>query len=297
MSFEILKSKAGAIAGIQQQIAKSNNSYANPLDDISWKSEPDKVGNARAIIRFLPASEGEESPFVKMFSHGFRSESNPKAWFIENCVGTIGGECAVCKDVSELYDTGIESNKKKGADRKRKLSFYSNIIVISDPKNPQNEYANCGKVFVFRYGKKIFEKIVDKISPTFEDDVPFDPFDMWTGANFTLTTKKVEGFPNYDSSTFAEPKPLFDGDEAQMEELYYKQHKLETIISADKFKSEEEIATKYAKFIGVPNKPSHTEDDEDVASFKSNKPTFTKKKVDEDDDDSLDYSKLLEEID
>ena len=291
-AFAKLKSQAGSIAHIKSQVEKSSNSYANPLDDISWKSEPDKVGNARAIIRFLPASEGEESPFVKMFTHGFRSESNPKSWFIENCPTTIGGHCAVCEEVSELYGTGIESDKKKGGDRKRKLSFYSNIIVISDPKNPQNEYSNCGKVFVYRYGKKIFDKITECINPTFDGDVAFDPFDLWSGANFTLTTKRVEGFPNYDSSAFSEPKPLFEGDNAKLEDLYNKQHLLQTIIAPDRFKSEEEIAAKYAKFVGSPNKP--TKNSVDEVSYTSSKPTFTKPKDEEDD---LDFSDLLNDID
>lgn len=294
-AFAKLKEKAGSIANIQAAVQKTSNSYSNDLDGISWKLETDKSGNGHAVIRFLPASEGEESPFVRMYSHGFKSKTNEKSWFIENCNTTIGGSCAVCDDVSDLYGTGIESDKKVAGDRKRKQSFYSNIIVLSDPKNPQNEYANCGKVFVFRYGKKIFDMITECINPTYDGETAYDPFDLWAGANFKFKAKKVENFPNYDSSSFDNPSELFGGDNAKLEDLYNKQHKLQTIIAPEKFKSEEEVAAKYAKFVGVTKPVTASTANDELPFGNSSKPTFSKPNVDDFDD--LDIPSLLADID
>jgi len=201
------------------QISSAFESIANPgqqaknnyEDDRIWKPTPDKAGNATATIRFLPKHPDDELPWVKVFSHGFQGPSG--RWYIENSLTTLGESDPVGELNSKLWNSGVEANKEIARKQKRRLHFYSNVLVIADPANPENE----GKVMLFRYGKRIFDKIMDKAKPTFEDEKPVNVFDLWEGANFKLRMKKVEGYPNYDSSSFSDPAPVAPSDEAILE--------------------------------------------------------------------------------
>ena len=172
-----------------------------------------------------------------MFSHGFQGKGG---WFIENCPTTIGGKCPVCEANSELWNSGIEDDKTVARDRKRKLSYIANIMVVSDPKNPSND----GKVFLFKFGKKIFDKIMEKLQPEFADETPTNVFDFWKGADFKLKIRKVAGYVNYDKSEFDVPAPLMGGDDKQLEGVWAKQHKLQEFLKPENFKSYDELSKK-----------------------------------------------------
>jgi hypothetical protein len=195
------------------KIASEFDKIANPGekksydDDRIWKLTPDKAGNASAVIRFLPRTEGDELPFVKIFSHSFQGPTGK--WYIENSLTTLGENDPVGELNSKLWNSGSEANKEVARKQKRKLSFIANIYVVSDPAKPENN----GKVFLFKFGKKIFDKIMDKARPTFAEDQPVNVFDLWEGADFKLRMRKVDGYPNYDQSVFSDPSALLDGEE------------------------------------------------------------------------------------
>jgi hypothetical protein len=213
-------------------------------DERIWKCERDKTGNGYAVIRFLPAPTNEDVPWVRMWSHGFKG---PGGWYIENSLTTprsdapSGSDDPVSKANTILWNSGIESDKNIARDRKRKLSYYSNILVLEDSTNAQNE----GKVFLFRYGKKIFEKIESVMNPEFKDEEPMNPFDFWSGANFKLKIRQVEGYANYDKSEFASPSGLFDGDDAKCEDVWKQQHSLQGILAPENFKSYQELEARF----------------------------------------------------
>ena len=188
-------------------------------DERLWSLERDKSGNGMAVIRFLPAPDGEDLPMVRVFSHGFQGKGG---WMIENCPTTLGRKCPVCEANNELWNSGIEDNKKIARDRKRKLSYISNILVVSDPSNRENE----GKVFLFKYGKKIFDKLQEAMNPSDPDEPKFNPFDFWKGANFKLKAHLDAGYVSYDKSGFSAPTPLLEGDDAKLEALWKKEHSL-----------------------------------------------------------------------
>ena len=227
------------------QISSAFESIANPgqqsknnyEDDRIWKPTPDKAGNATATIRFLPKHPDDELPWVKVFSHGFQGPGG--RWYIENSLTTLGESDPVGELNSKLWNSGVEANKEIARKQKRRLHFYSNVLVIADPANPENE----GKVMLFRYGKRIFDKIMDKAKPTFEDEKPVNVFDLWEGASFKLRMKKVEGYPNYDSSSFSDPAPVAPSDEAILE-IVNKQYRLAEFLERKNFKSYEELKTK-----------------------------------------------------
>ena len=213
-------------------------------DERIWKCERDKTGNGYAVIRFLPAPTNEDVPWVRLWSHGFKG---PGGWYIENSLTTprsdapSGTDDPVSKANTTLWNSGIESDKNIARDRKRKLSYYSNILVLEDSTNAQNE----GKVFLFRYGKKIFEKIESVMNPEFKDEEPMNPFDFWSGANFKLKIRQVEGYANYDKSEFASPSPLYDGDDAKCEDVWKQQHSLQGILAPENFKSYQELEARF----------------------------------------------------
>lgn len=226
------------------KIASAFEKIANPgkasfKDDRFWKPEADKAGNASATIRFLSVTTGDDLPWVKVFSHAFQGPTGK--WYIEESLSTIGQNDYVGEQNSKLWNSGIEENKKIAQKQKRKLSYIANILVISDPKHPENE----GQVKLFKFGKKIFDKIMDKAQPTFEDETPVNVFDYWEGANFKLRMKKVDGFPNYDASVFESPSELFDGDEDKLLAVVQKQVKLAEFTDPAKFKSYDELKAKY----------------------------------------------------
>ena len=213
-------------------------------DDRIWKCERDKTGNGYAVIRFLPAPTGEDVPFVRLWTHGFKG---PGGWYIENSLTTprsghpSGSDDPVSKSNTVLWNSGIESDKNIARDRKRKLSYYSNILVLEDSANAENE----GKVFLFRYGKKIFEKIESVMNPEFKDEEPMNPFDFWSGANFKLKIRQVDGFANYDKSEFASPSPLYDGEDAKLESVWKQQHSLQGVLAPENFKSYQELEARF----------------------------------------------------
>lgn len=218
-------------------------------DDRFWKPERDKAGNAQATIRFLARTEGDELPWVKIFDHGFQGPSGK--WYIENSLTTIGQPDPVSELNTKLWDSGSEANKDIARKQKRRLHYVANVLIISDPKHPENE----GQVKLFKFGKKIFDKLIDKARPTFEDEDPVNVFDYWEGANFKLRMKTVEGFPNYDASTFAEPSPVADSDE-EILAIAQKQYKLSEFLDPKNFKSYDELKRKLdvvlsGEFVGL----------------------------------------------
>ena len=243
MSFEDLKKKSGSnfekLTGELDKLSKKSESYK---DDRIWKPELDKASNGYAVIRFLPACENEDLPWVRVFNHGFKG---PGGWLIDNCPTTLGKKCPVCEANSALWNSGIESDKDIARNRKRRLSYYANILVVSDPKNPENE----GKVFLYKFGKKIFDKIIEKIQPEFEDETAIDPFDLWKGANFRLKVRKVAGFINYDKSEFEDCSPVAENDDL-IKKVYDSEYALKEFSEESNFKSYDELKTRLTSVLG-----------------------------------------------
>jgi hypothetical protein len=305
MSFSDLKkqSKLGSLtAKLVKEVEKMNNS-ASSGDDRVWKLECDKSGNGYAIIRFLPAPNGEDLPFVKLYSHAFQG---PGGWFIENSLTTLGQKDPVSELNSELWNNGTDAGKEVARKQKRKLTYVSNIYVVKDPANPDNE----GKVFLYKFGKKIFDKITAAMQPEFEDETPIDPFDFWQGANFKLKAKNVAGYRNYDSSEFAAQGALLDDDDA-MEAIWKKQYSLAELVAADQFKSYDELKKRLDYVLGakgarrqdpeVADEEEYSrgpvkELDEDLRSELNNlKPTRSAPAEDEDDDALSYFARLAED--
>jgi hypothetical protein len=275
-----------------KEVEKMNNS-GNSVDERFWSLTVDKAQNGYAVIRFLPAPDGEDLPFVKVYSHAFQG---PNGWIIDNCLTTLNQKCPICEHNSGLWNSGMDSNKEVARKQKRKLTYVSNIYVVKDPTNPENE----GKVFLFKYGKKIFDKLTEAMQPEFEDETPIDPFDFWTGANFKLKAKNVAGYRNYDSSEFASQGALLNDDDA-MEAIWKKQYSLAEFVAPDQFKSYEEMKKRLDSVLGGKSTrvDSEVEDEddyrgpapsltEDLRSELNNlKPT--RPVEDDDDDDALSY--------
>ena len=301
MSFAKLKkqSKLGSLTQkLVKEVEKMNNTGGQG-DDRLWKLEVDKGGNGYAVIRFLPAPDGEDLPFVKLYSHAFQG---PGGWYIENSLTTLGQKDPVSEFNSQLWNNGTDAGKDTARKQKRKLTYISNIYVVKDPANPENE----GKTFLYKYGKKIFDKLTAAMQPEFEDEEAIDPFDFWQGANFKLKAKNVAGYRNYDSSEFAATSALLDDDDA-MEAVWKKEHSLAELVANDQFKTYDELKTRLSSVLGtkpVRNDAETIEQEEEVvAQVKSSRPTATDSKLSEDgwnketeDDDALSYfSKLAEE--
>ena len=244
MSFAKLKkqSKLGSLTQkLVKEVEKMNNNGGQG-DDRLWKLECDKSGNGYAVIRFLPAPDGEDLPFVKLYSHAFQG---PGGWYIENSLTTLGGKDPVSEFNTTLWNNGTDAGKDAARKQKRKLTYISNIYVVKDPTNPENE----GKVFLYKYGKKIFDKLTAAMQPEFEDEEAIDPFDFWQGANFKLKAKNVAGYRNYDSSEFTAVTPLLDDDDA-LEALWKKENSLQEFVAADQFKSYEDLKKRLGYVLG-----------------------------------------------
>jgi len=238
MSLESLK-RSNSLDKLLGEVQKENapQEKKSYKDERLWKPEVDKSGNGYAVIRFLPAVEGEDMPWAKVWNHAFQGPTGQ--WYIENSLTTLGKNDPVSEMNSAYWNTGIESDKEIARKQKRKLQYFSNIYVVSDSKHPENE----GKVFLFRYGKKIFDKLMAAMQPEFEDEKAINPFDFWEGANFKLKIRKVAGYWNYDSSDFDTPSAIFDNDE-KIEEVWKKQYPLSEFSAASNFKSYEELKTR-----------------------------------------------------
>ena len=284
------------------------NKTSGSGDDRLWKPEVDKAGNGYAVIRFLPAPDGEDLPWAKLYTHAFQGTGG---WYIENSLTTLGQKDPVSEHNSQLWNSGIESDKEIARKQKRKLSYYANIYVVKDSANPHNE----GQVFLYKFGKKIFDKITAAMQPEFEDEDPINPFDFWAGANFKLKIKKVAGYWNYDSSEFDRQSALLDDDDA-MEAIWKKEYSLAELVAPDQFKSYDELKKRLDYVLGnAPSRGQVNEDLEDESEgrgsftpdFKSstppapsgggfNDPDITPSNTSEDEDDALSYfAKLAEE--
>ena len=244
MSFADLKkqSKLGSLTEkLVKEVEKMNTSGSSE-DDRFWKLSVDKSQNGYAVIRFLPAPEGEDLPFVKVYSHAFQGSGG---WLIDSCLTTLNQKCPVCEHNSGLWNNGTDAGKEQARKQKRKLTYISNIYVVKDPANPENE----GKTFLFKYGKKIFDKLTEAMQPEFEDEEAIDPFDFWQGANFKLKAKNVAGYRNYDSSEFARPDALLEDDD-EMEAIWKKQYSLAEFVAPDQFKTYDELKKRLDYVLG-----------------------------------------------
>jgi len=246
------KSRSNDLQKLQSEVEKINNPKNNYSreDERFWKAELDKSGNGYAVIRFLPPPNDEEMAWAKIFNHGFQG---PGGWYIENSLTTIGQKDPLAEYNSTLWNSGIEANKEIARKQKRRLTYISNIFVVEDKANPQNE----GKNFLFRYGKKIFDKVSGMANPEFEDESPIDVFNFWDGANFKLKIRKVDGFSNYDKSEFIASASLFE-DDTKMEETWNAQYSLTEFVGEDKFKSYNDLKARLDIVLGNVTTPAMT---------------------------------------
>ena len=269
------------------------------VDERIWKPVMDKTGNGFAIIRFLPAPDGEELPWAKLWNHAFQGPTGQ--WYIENSLTTIGQNDPVSELNTKFWNSGVESDKEIARKQKRKLQYYSNIYVVKDGANPQNE----GKVFLYRYGKKIFDKVMETMQPAFEDETPVNPFDLWKGANFKLKLRKVDGYWNYDKSEFAESSALLDDDDA-LEAVWKSQYSLTELTAPTNFKSYDELTTRLntvlsgTTTVGNVVEMSTAFDDSPsetivVDTKEEPAPTVSVSATEEDDDTMSYFEKLAEE--
>ena len=271
------------------------------VDERIWKPVMDKTGNGFAIIRFLPAPKGEELPWVKLWNHAFQGPTGQ--WYIENSLTTISQNDPVSELNTKFWNSGVESDKEIARKQKRKLQYYSNIYVVKDSANPENE----GKVFLYRFGKKIFDKIMETMQPAFEDETPINPFDFWEGANFKLKLRKVDGYWNYDKSEFETPSALFDKDD-ELEKLWETQYSLSEFTAPTNFKSYDELQTRLNTVLSGTTKVGNVtdlqsgnafDDSPSVATVVDTKeepaPTVSMSNTEDDDDTMSYFEKLAEE--
>ena len=291
------KSNLDTLIGELNKVAEPQSQKQSYSDDRFWKPELDKSGNGYAVFRFLPAVKNEDLPWARLWSHAFQG---PGGWYIENSLTTLNKKDPVSESNSLLWNSGVDADKEIARKRKRKLSYIANVLIINDAKHPENE----GQIKLFKFGKKIFDKITEAMKPEFEDEKPINPFDFWEGANFKLKIRKVDGYWNYDKSEFDSASAIADNDEA-IEEIWNKQYALKPFLAPENFKSYDELKSKLDKVLsGVRN----TGTAEDVAippAAQVSKPAVVEETVsaptpaveqDEDSDETLSYfSKLAEE--
>lgn len=289
-SFANLKRSSGSnIDKLTKAVESMSAAKFNDGEDNYWKCELDKSYNGYAVIRFLPAPamDGDDSlPWIKYYDHGFQGNGG---WFIEKSLTSINLADPVSEYNSELWNSGIEANKDLARKQKRRLHYVANIYVVKDPRHPENE----GRVMLFRFGKKIFEKITQAMNPQFEDDVAIDPFDLWSGANFKLKIRRVDGYQNYDLSEFESSAPLFD-DDAKLEEVWNKEHSLKELLDPKNFKTYAELKTKLDRVLGLSRSPSSTAST--IETVKANKIEEKEREIEEsfstssfDDSEDLDF--------
>ena len=266
------------------------------VDERLWKPVLDKTGNGYAVIRFLPTPKGEDLPWAKVWNHAFQGPTGQ--WYIENSLTTLNQNDPVSEMNSAYWNSGVESDKEIARRQKRKLQYFSNIYVVSDPKNPHNE----GKVFLFRYGKKIFDKIMEAMQPAFDDEVAINPFDFWKGANFKLKIRKVDGFWNYDKSEFEAPSELFDGVEQDLEKVWKTQYSITEFTAPTNFKSYDELKTRLNTVLSgtvntsnVSDEPNPFDDSPNTAVVVDTKtePAPTVEVSTAEDDDTMSYFQKL----
>jgi hypothetical protein len=297
MSFANLKRNRASLESLTKAIeSTTQTAEAGSKDDTRfWQPTVDKSGNGMATIRFLPAPgvDGEDGlPWVRRFDHGFQG---PGGWFIDNCLTTVGEKCPVCEHNSGLWNSGVEANKDIVRKQKRRLSYLANIYVVSDPAHPEND----GTVRLFKFGKKIFDKISEAMNPEFADETPLNPFDLWEGANFKMKIRNVEGYRNYDKSEFATQGALSD-DEAKLETIYNKEHSLKEFVEKKNFKSFDQLKARLDKVLGYEGDivPATRAEDVELPTATRVAPVRAPAPVaSTTDDDDLDYFKSLAEAD
>jgi hypothetical protein len=298
MSFADLKRKSqNSFDFLQKELQKSSTSNSS-ADERFWKPELDASGNGYAVVRFLPAPEGETLPWAKVYSHAFQG---PGGWYIENSLTTLGQKDPVGEVNRRLWNSGHDDDKETARKQKRKLSYYSNVLVVKDPKHPENE----GKVFLYKYGKKIHDKILAAMQPEFQDETPVNVFDLWEGANFKLKIKTVAGYWNYDSSEFEAPTAL-SSDDDELEAIWKQEYSLEAFTNADQFKTYEELDQRLNLVLGLtaPARVVAQQQEEEfepvavkeeVSSFRSRVSASTAVATDDDDDALSYFARLAEE--
>jgi len=278
---------------IEDSTSPTSKEAGSKDDTRLWQPTVDKAGNGMAVIRFLPAPavDGDDAlPWVRRFDHGFQG---PGGWYIENSLTTLGQRDPVSEYNTTLWNSGIEANKEIARKQKRRLHYIANILVVSDPSNPSNE----GEIKLFKFGKKIFDKITEAMNPEFADETPINPFDMWEGANFKLKIRNVEGYRNYDKSEFADKSALLDGDDEKLEALWKKEFSLKEFTEPSNFKSYEVLKAKLDKVLGFDGGSSVKTKAEDAVfkKFDDEDVSVIDKKIVEHDDEDLDYFKSLAE--
>ena len=297
MSFSALKrDSASAFQKLTKDLEMVSSGESNSKDDNLWKPEMDKGGNGYAVIRFLPAPNEEDLPWAKLFSHAFQG---PGGWYIENSLTTINKSDPVGDLNRQLWNSGSDRDKETARKQKRKLSYYSNIFVVQDPLHPENE----GKVFLYKYGKKIHDKIVEAMQPAFADETPINPFDFWKGANFKLKIRKLDGYWNYDKSEFDKVSTLGDFDDAELEAIYKSEHSLTAFTDAKNFKTYEELEKRMNTVLSAKKKvsPIPEEDLEDESEGRGPVPSVSATveppaRSNEEEEDVMSYfSRLAEE--
>ena len=245
MSFENLKRNRDQISKLVQAAESVGGGETKSyVDDRIWKPTVDKAGNGYAVLRFLPAAEGQELPWVRYWDHGFKGPTG--LWYIENSLTSIGQTDPVGELNSRLWNSGIESDKERARTQKRRLHYVTNVLVVQDPSAPQNE----GKVFIYKFGKKIFDKIMDQMQPSFQDEKAVNPFDFWEGADFKLKIRQVEGYRNYDKSEFASPTALYESDDTKLEGVYNQLYDLGEFTDPKNYKTYDELKAKLARVLG-----------------------------------------------
>jgi hypothetical protein len=249
MSFENLKSTRGSsidkLVKAAEAVSTPKTESSSYEDDRFWKPTRDKAGNGFAVVRFLPATEGEDLPWVRYWDHGFKGPTG--LWYIENSLTSIGEQDPVSEMNTVLWNSGRDEDKATARDRKRRLHYVSNVLIVSDPANPENE----GKVKLYKFGKKIFDKIMDVMQPQFADEEPVNPYDFWEGADFKIKIRKVEGWVNYDKSEFAAPKALYEGEEERLEGVYNQLYSLQDFLKPENYKTYDELKLKLNRVLGV----------------------------------------------
>jgi hypothetical protein len=293
-NFESLKRNRSSLEKLTKAIeatTQSTTESGSREDTRLWQPTVDKAGNGMAIIRFLPAPavDGEDAlPWVRVFSHGFQG---PGGWYIENSLTTLNQKDPVSEYNSTLWNSGIEANKEIARKQKRRLNYVANVYVVSDPSNPENE----GQIKIYKFGKKIFDKITEAMNPEFADETPVNPFDMWEGANFKLKIRNVEGYRNYDKSEFAEKSALLDGDDAKLETLWKQEHSLKEFLDPKHFKPYEVLKARLDKVLGFEGEvaPRTKAEDVVVENFNDSALNEIDAKIASGGDDDLDYFKSL----
>jgi len=291
VDFSKMKKSSGNLDKLKTAVEALNASSEGSSDkERFWRPEVDKAGNGMATIRFLPASpaDGEDGlPWVKIFGHGFQG---PGGWLIDNCLTTKNQQCPVCEHNSTLWNSGIEANKEIVRKQKRKLNYIANVYIVSDPKHPENE----GKVMLFKFGKKIFDKITEAMNPQFEDESPINPFDLWKGANFKLKIRKVEGYQNYDKSEFESASALLNDDD-ELEKVWKSQYALSDLVADKEFKTYDVLKDRLEKVLGLNGEKPVTRTTVEQMKSAPKKPAAEPDMAIPDDDDLSYFSKLANE--